>query len=83
MSRQCTHYGRWPQQILRHLKAQAAVGKLTHTTGNDVIVCAEGRTWGYVGAKSRQRRLFYAYRSEDGCNLLSISTAHYSRSFAD
>ncbi|HAI1822738.1 TPA: IS1-like element IS1B family transposase, partial [Escherichia coli] len=30
--------------------------------GSDVIVCAEmGEQWGYVGAKSRQRWLFYAY----------------------
>ncbi|VDG86253.1 IS1 ORF2 [Shigella dysenteriae] len=48
--------------ILRHLKTQAAVGNLAHTTGSDVIVCAEmDEQWGYVGAKSRQRWLFYAY----------------------
>ncbi|MDZ9551068.1 IS1-like element IS1X2 family transposase, partial [Escherichia coli] len=30
--------------------------------GSDVIVCAEmDEQWGYVGAKSRQRWLFYAY----------------------
>ncbi|MCV6020674.1 IS1 family transposase, partial [Escherichia coli] len=30
--------------------------------GRDVIVCAEmDEQWGYVGAKSRQRWLFYAY----------------------
>ncbi|WP_216085510.1 IS1 family transposase, partial [Shigella flexneri] len=30
--------------------------------GSDVIVCAEmDEHWGYVGAKSRQRWLFYAY----------------------
>ncbi|MFW0405036.1 IS1 family transposase, partial [Klebsiella pneumoniae] len=30
--------------------------------GSDVIVCAEmDEQWGYVGAKSRQRCLFYAY----------------------
>ncbi|MFU1628068.1 IS1 family transposase, partial [Escherichia coli] len=29
---------------------------------SDVIVCAEmDEQWGYVGAKSRQRWLFYAY----------------------
>jgi insertion element IS1 protein InsB len=45
--------------ILRHLKTQAAVGKLTHKPGSDVIVCAEmDEQWGYVGAKSRQRWLF-------------------------
>ncbi len=49
--------------ILRHLKTQAAVGNLAHTAG-DVIVCAEmDEQWGYVGAKSRQRWLFYAYDS--------------------
>ncbi|WP_407227443.1 IS1 family transposase [Escherichia coli] len=48
--------------VLRHLKTQAAVGNLAHTTGSDVIVCAEmDEQWGYVGAKSRQRWLFYAY----------------------
>ncbi|SRS79443.1 IS1 ORF [Shigella sonnei] len=32
--------------------------------GSDVIVCAEmDEQWGYVGAKSRQRSLFYAYDS--------------------
>ncbi|WP_114143517.1 IS1 family transposase, partial [Escherichia coli] len=32
--------------------------------GSDVIVCAEmDEQWGYVGAKSRQRWLFYAYDS--------------------
>ncbi len=45
--------------VLRHLKTQAAVGNLAHTTGSDVIVCAEmDEHWGYVGAKSRQRWLF-------------------------
>uniref|UniRef100_UPI003524D0A2 IS1 family transposase n=1 Tax=Enterobacter hormaechei TaxID=158836 RepID=UPI003524D0A2 len=30
--------------------------------GSDVIVCAEmDEQWGYVGAKSRQRWLFYKY----------------------
>ncbi len=48
--------------VLRHLKTQAAVGNLAHTTGQYVIVCAEmDEQWGYVGAKSRQRWLFYAY----------------------
>ncbi len=62
MSRQCTHYGRRPQHGFTSLKTQAAVGNLAHTTGSDVIVCAEmDEQWGYVGAKSRQRWLFYAY----------------------
>ncbi|AHA68494.1 Transposase [Shigella dysenteriae 1617] len=48
--------------IYVHLKTQAAVGNLAHTAGSDVIVCAEmDEQWGYVGAKSRQRWLFYAY----------------------
>ncbi|WP_407260920.1 IS1 family transposase [Klebsiella pneumoniae] len=48
--------------ILRHLKTQAAVSNLPDTAGSDVIVCAEmDEQWGYVGAKSRQRWLFYAY----------------------
>ncbi len=47
--------------IFRHLKTQAAVGNLAHTAGvSDVIVCAEmDEQWGYVGAKSRQRWLFF------------------------
>ncbi len=51
--------------ILRHLKTQAAVGNLARIQpGSDVIVCAEmDEQWGYVGAKSRQRWLFYAYDS--------------------
>ncbi|WP_270355401.1 IS1 family transposase, partial [Escherichia coli] len=41
--------------ILRHLKNSGR-------PGSDVIVCAEmDEQWGYVGAKSRQRWLFYAY----------------------
>ncbi|WP_407245925.1 IS1 family transposase [Klebsiella pneumoniae] len=48
--------------ILRHLKTQAAVSNLRIQPGSDVIVCAEmDEQWGYVGAKSRQRWLFYAY----------------------
>ncbi len=56
--------------ILRHLKTQAAVGNLAHTAG-DVIVCAEmDEQWGYVGAKSRQRWLFYARMTVSGRRLL-------------
>ncbi len=56
------HYGRWPQHDFTSLKTQAAVGNLAHTAGSDVIVCAEmDEQWGYVGVKSRQRWLFYAY----------------------
>jgi insertion element IS1 protein InsB len=48
--------------IFRHLKTQAAVGNSRIQPGSDVIVCAEmDEQWGYVGAKSRQRWLFYAY----------------------
>ena len=48
--------------ILRHLKTRAAVGNPRIQPGSDVIVCAEmDEQWGYVGAKSRQRWLFYAY----------------------
>ncbi len=48
--------------VLRHLKTQAAVGNSRIQPGSDVIVCAEmDEQWGYVGAKSRQRWLFYAY----------------------
>ncbi|WP_407298218.1 IS1 family transposase [Klebsiella quasipneumoniae] len=64
MSRQCTHYGRLASNtILRHLKTQAAVGVNSRIQpGSDVIVCAKmDEQWGYVGAKSRQRWLFYAY----------------------
>ena len=44
------------------LKTQAAVGNPRIQPGSDVIVCAEmDEQWGYVGAKSRQRWLFYAY----------------------
>ena len=56
------HMGVGLNTILRHLKTQAAVGNLAHTAGSGVIVCAEmDEQWGYVGAKSRQRWLFYAY----------------------
>ena len=56
--------------ILRHLKAQAAVGDLQRIQpGSDVIVCAEmDEQWGYVGAKSRQRlAVAYDGSPEDGC----------------
>ena len=71
MSRQCTHYGRWPQHgftSLKKLRPQSVTSRIQ--PGSDVIVCAEmGEQWGYVGAKSRQRWLFYAYGqdTEDGC----------------
>ncbi|SRP82446.1 IS1 ORF2 [Shigella flexneri] len=63
MSRQCTHYGRWPQHgftSLKKLRPQSVTSRIQ--PGSDVIVCAEmDEHWGYVGAKSRQRWLFYAY----------------------
>ena len=63
MSRQCTHYGRWPQHgftSLKKLRPQSVTSRIQ--PGSDVIVCAEmDEQWGYVGAKSRQRWLFYAY----------------------
>ncbi|WP_425623795.1 IS1 family transposase [Klebsiella pneumoniae] len=49
--------------IFRHLKnnrPQSVTSRIQ--PGSDVIVCAEmDEQWGYVGAKSRQRWLFYAY----------------------
>nr|WP_272955170.1 IS1 family transposase [Escherichia coli] len=49
--------------ILRHfkkLRPQSVNSRIQ--PGSDVIVCAEmDEQWGYVGAKSRQRWLFYAY----------------------
>ena len=63
MSRQCTHYGRWPQHgftSLKKIRPQSVTSRIQ--PGSDVIVCAEmDEQWGYVGAKSRQRWLFYAY----------------------
>ena len=57
------HYGRWPQHdftSLKKLRPQSVTSRIQ--PGSDVIVCAEmGEQWGYVGAKSRQRWLFYAY----------------------
>ncbi|EGD4984603.1 IS1 family transposase, partial [Shigella sonnei] len=47
----CSHCRKTWQLQFTYTASQAAVGKLTHTTGQ----------WGYVGAKSRQRWLFYAY----------------------
>ncbi|OKW36372.1 hypothetical protein AWP71_03210, partial [Escherichia coli] len=59
----CTHYGRWPQHdftSLKKLRPQSVTSRIQ--PGSDVIVCAEmDEQWGYVGAKSRQRWLFYAY----------------------
>ncbi|ALZ58654.1 IS1 ORF [Shigella sonnei] len=61
----CTHYGRWPQHdftSLKKLRPQSVTSRIQ--PGSDVIVCAEmDEQWGYVGAKSRQRSLFYAYDS--------------------
>ncbi|EIQ49418.1 IS1 ORF [Shigella sonnei] len=60
-----THYGRWPQHdftSLKKLRPQSVTSRIQ--PGSDVIVCAEmDEQWGYVGAKSRQRSLFYAYDS--------------------
>ncbi|HBS0985212.1 TPA: IS1 family transposase, partial [Klebsiella pneumoniae] len=45
---------------LKKLRPQSVNSRIQ--PGNDVIVCAEmDEHWGYVGAKSRQRWLFYAY----------------------
>ena len=63
MSRQCTLYGCGPQHdftTLKKLRPQSVTSRIQ--PGGDVIVCAEmDEQWGYVGAKSRQRWLFYAY----------------------
>nr|AXF37754.1 Mobile element protein [Escherichia coli] len=57
------HYGRWPQHdftSLKKLRPQPVTSRIQ--PGSDVIVCAEmDEQCGYVGAKSRQRWLFYAY----------------------
>ncbi len=54
---------RWPQHdftSLKKLRPQSATSRIQ--PGSDIIVCAEmDEQWGYVGAKSRQRWLFYAY----------------------
>ncbi|HGS6803608.1 TPA: IS1 family transposase [Klebsiella variicola subsp. variicola] len=57
MSRQCTHYGRWPQHDFTALKKLSPQSGTSRTqSGSDVIVCAEmDEQWGYIGAKSRQR----------------------------
>ena len=49
--------------ILRHLKTQAAVGNLAHTAGQwrHRLRGKWTNSGAYVGAKSRQRWLFYAY----------------------
>ncbi|CST88113.1 IS1 ORF2 [Shigella sonnei] len=49
--------------MLRHLKNSGPQSVTSSIQpGSDVIVCAEmDEQWGYVGAKSRQRWLFYAY----------------------
>ncbi len=45
---------------LKKLRPQSVTSRIQ--PGSDVIVCAEmDEQWGYVGAKSRQRWLFYAY----------------------
>ncbi|WP_175285309.1 IS1 family transposase [Klebsiella pneumoniae] len=57
----CSHCRKTWQLQFTYTASQPAVGKLTQP-GSDVIVCAEmDEQWGYVGAKSRQRWLFYAY----------------------
>ncbi|HHT1600982.1 TPA: IS1 family transposase, partial [Klebsiella pneumoniae] len=44
---------------LKKLRPQSVTSRIQ--PGSDVIVCAEmDEQWGYVGAKSRQRWLFYA-----------------------
>ncbi|EMQ5911769.1 IS1 family transposase, partial [Escherichia coli] len=45
---------------LKKIRPQSVTSRIQ--PGSDVIVCAEmDEQWGYVGAKSRQRWLFYAY----------------------
>jgi len=59
---QCTLYGRWPQQdfpTFKKLRPQSVTSRIQ--PASDVIVYAEIDERGYVGAKSRQRWLFYAY----------------------
>src|SRR5699024_5597799 len=57
------HYVRCPQHDIppfKKLRPQSVTSRIQ--PGSDVIVCAEmDEQWGYVGAKSRQRWLFYAY----------------------
>ncbi len=61
----CPHYGRWPQHdftSLKKLRPQSVTSRIQ--PGSHVVVCAEmDEQWGYVGARSGQRRLFYAYDS--------------------
>ena len=46
--------------VTKKLRPQSVTSRIQ--PGSDVIVCAEmDEQWGYVGAKSRQRWLFYAY----------------------
>jgi insertion element IS1 protein InsB len=46
--------------VIKKLRPQSVTSRIQ--PGSDVIVCAEmDEQWGYVGAKSRQRWLFYAY----------------------
>ncbi|AAN43718.1 insertion element IS1 protein InsB [Shigella flexneri 2a str. 301] len=63
MSRQCTHYGRWPQHgftSLKKLTPQSVTSRIQ--PGTDVIVCAEmDEHWGYFCAKKRQRWLVDTY----------------------
>ena len=57
----CKSLGNLAGRENRLLKSAIDVYK-RQQPGSDVIVCAEmDEQWGYVGAKSRQRWLFYAY----------------------
>ena len=63
MPSQCTHYRHWSEhyfQAFKKLRPRSVTSRIQ--PGSDVIVCAEvDEQWGYVGSKSRQRWLFYAY----------------------
>ncbi|EEG2675209.1 IS1 family transposase [Salmonella enterica subsp. enterica serovar Rubislaw] len=63
MPRHRTHNGRGSQHHFapfKKLTPQSVTSRIQ--TGSDVIVCAEmDEQWGFVGSKSRQRWLFYAY----------------------
>ncbi|STW49838.1 putative transposase [Klebsiella pneumoniae] len=63
MSRQCTHYGRWPQHdftSLKKLRPQSVTSRIQ--PGSDVIVCAEmDEQWGYVVLNHVSAGCFYAY----------------------
>lgn len=74
MSCQRSHYRYWFEHhftAFKKLRPRSVTSRIH--PGSDVIVCAEmDEQWSYVGSKSRQRWLFYAYDKIRRCVVAHV-----------